>query len=177
MKQSLFLTACFFLQSFAFSQERNQADVSISSVTLGMAPANNNNATISKPGVPTNTISNPNASQAVKNSRLMASSDLKCTITVHNENDDDAYETVLVAVLPVEVSVLSIPANATVHKNVPGSPFAGYITFNLGHMTVGQNITVEFTFTKSKYGNKVGGYAYSGTPDPNPANNYKEASF
>ena len=36
---------------------------------------------------------------------------------------------------------------------------------------------VEFTFTKSQYGNKVGAYAYSSSPDPNPANNYKDATY
>ena len=81
-------------------------------------------------------------------------------------------------VQPVEVSVVSMPSNATLDPSVNATqPFAGYITFNLGHMAVQQNITVEFTFTKSKYGNKVGAYAYSLSPDPNPANNYKEASY
>ena len=151
-------------------QERNQADVSVSSVTLNSAviarPSSINKQDIAPVVVPDN-----------KNARLASPNNLKCSITVHNENDDDAYETVLVAVLPVEVSAMALPPNATVHKSTPNSPFAGYITFNLGHMTVGQNMTVEFTFTKSKFGNKVGAYAFSGTPDPNPGNNYKEASF
>jgi hypothetical protein len=45
-------------------------------------------------------------------------------------------------------------------------------------MAVQQSITVEFIFTKSPTGNnKVGAYAYSATPDPNPANNYKDATY
>ena len=161
MKKILPVIALLFLSASIFGQERNQADVSVSSVTLV------NVWTKNRPS-----ISNTNAG-----SKITESQNLKCSITVHNENDDDAYETVLVAILPVEVSVISLPANAVAHKNVSSSPYAGYITFNLGHMTVGQNITVEFSFTQSKYGNKVGAYAYSGTPDPNPANNYKDASL
>ena len=152
-------------------QARSQADVSVIAVTLS-------NASIR----PTTTIANPNTGQVIKNpkpleSKITASQNLTCSITVHNENDDDAYETVLVAILPVEVDVVTKPANATVHKLSASSLFTGYVTFNLGHMTVGQNITVEFTFSKSKYGNKVGAYAYSLTSDPNPANNYKDATF
>ena len=104
-------------------------------------------------------------------------SEIKCKITVHNENDDDANQTMLVVVVPVEVSILSNPSNAIISKAGGTSPFAGYLTFNLGNMYVGQNITVEFTFTKSKYGNKVGAYAFSASPDPNPANNYKDATY
>jgi len=44
-------------------------------------------------------------------------------------------------------------------------------------MYVGQNITIEFNFKKSQYGNKVGAYAFSASPDPNPTNNYKEGSL
>lgn len=153
------------------AQERNQADISISSVTLNNSSQLRPTSAIVKPATVT---SIPEKGDGAK---TVPRQDLRCSITVHNENDDDAYETTLIAVLPVEVSVVSLPPNAVVHKSTTSSPFAGYITFNLGHMTVGQNITVEFTFTKSKYGNKVGAYAFSGTPDPNPGNNYKEATF
>ena len=157
------------------AQARSQADVSIVSVTLTNA--------VNKP---TATIANPNSNtgQVIKNtrpvdpglSRIAAQNNITCSITVHNENDDDAYETELIALLPIEVNVISKPANATLHKLGPNAPVA-YISFTLGHMTVGQNITVEFTFTKSKYDNKVGAYAFSATSDPMPANNYKEASL
>jgi Domain of unknown function DUF11 len=81
-------------------------------------------------------------------------------------------------VLPVEVTVVNMPSNAKLDPSVTATQtFAGHIIFNIGHMAVGQNVTVEFTFTKSKYGNKVGAYAYSDSPDPNPANNYKDATY
>jgi len=153
-----------------FAQARAQADVSITSVTIVPAPSLftrsakiPNNPVI--PNVPAEKVATP------------IDANLKCRITVHNENNDDANQTMLVVVVPVEVSIVSNPSNATVYKAGGTSPFAGYLVFNLGNMHVGQNITVEFTFTKSLYGNKVGGYAYSASPDPNPANNYKDATY
>jgi len=148
-----------------FSQARWQADVSISSVSI--------TPILKKSPRPTNTINQPPTTVVQATDET-----LKCTITVHNENDDDARATMLLVLLPVEVSVVSMPSNATLDPSVNASqPFAGYISFNLGQMAVQQNITVEFTFTKSKYGNKVGAYAFSDSPDPNPANNHKDATY
>jgi len=175
MKQLSSLIVCAFFYTICFAQERAQADVSITSVTLNTAA--NNGASIAKPLSGSLPVLKPGTAEQAKNAILEAGQNLKCSVKVHNENDDDAYPTTLVVVLPVEVSAINVPSNATIHKSSSASTFTGYITFDLGHMTVGQNITVEFTFTKSKYGNKVGAYAYSGTPDPNPTNNYKEASY
>jgi len=148
-----------------FTQARWQADVSISSVTISPV--------LKKSPRPTSNINQPQ--QTVTQT---VDDNLKCTITVHNENDDDARGTMLLVILPVEVSIVNMPSNATLDPSVTSAqPFAGYILFNLGQMAVQQNITVEFTFTKSKYGNKVGAYAYSDSPDPNPANNYKDAMY
>jgi hypothetical protein len=103
---------------------------------------------------------------------------MKCSITIHNENDDDAWGTKMVVVLPVEVTVISMPPNATPDKAVTSTqPFAGHIVFDLGHLTVGQNVTVEFVFSKSKYVNKLGAFVYSDSPDPDPSNNYKDATY
>ena len=171
MRKFLSLHLGISFSAFCEAQERAQADVSIITVTLTPAP------TIKKPVTrPVNLPANP--ATPVEYSPPPADSILRCIITVHNENDDDANQVVMTVVVPVEVSVVSKPANATVYKSAGGSsPFAGYLVFSLGNMTVGQNITVEFTFTKSKYGNKVGAYAYSASPDPNPANNYKDAVY
>jgi hypothetical protein len=117
----------------SFSQARAQADVSITSLTLSEVKT--------KTIVPNTSATNVN--DPAKKAVLMAN-DLKCIITVHNENDDDAYETKLVVVLPVEVSVSNLPANATVYTASPNSTFVGYVMVNLGHMYVGQNITIEF---------------------------------
>jgi hypothetical protein len=154
------------LTNNSFAQARWQADVSVTavSITAGM---------LRKVPRGTENISKPQEKivQAVDDN-------LKCSITIHNENDDDARGTMLVVVLPVEVTVVSMPSNAKLDPSVTATQtFAGHIIFNIGQMAVGQNITVEFTFTKSKYGNKVGAYAYSDSPDPNPANNYKDATY
>ena len=149
-----------------FAQARWQADVSVTAVTITPAA-------LKKVARPTDNINKPQEKivQAVDDN-------LKCSITIHNENDDDAWGTMMVVVLPVEVTVVSMPSNAKLDPSVTATQtFAGHIIFNIGHMAVGQNVTVEFTFTKSKYGNKVGAYAYSDSPDPNPANNYKDATY
>ena len=156
-----------FLSTTGYSQARWQADVSVTSVTITPVPI------IKKVTKPRENIQVPE--QKITQT---AGENLKCSVTIHNENDDDARGTVLVVVLPVEVSIISIPANATVDPSVNSTqPYAGYITFNIGQMAVQQNVTVEFTISKSKYGNKVGAYAYSLSPDPNPANNYKDATY
>ena len=150
-----------------FAQARWQADVSIASVAIVSSP------NLKKTSRGTDNINKPQ--QKVVQA---GEENLKCAITIHNENDDDAWGTMMVVVLPVEVTVISLPANAALDKSVTATqPVAGHIIFNIGHMTVGQNVTVEFTMTKSKYGNKVGAYAYSDSPDPNPANNYKDAVY
>ena len=109
---------------------------------------------------------------------ITASDDiLKCTITVHN---DGGYTrlTTLVVVLPVDVTIVSNPFSAIVNKtgdqNRWGMP--GCLVFDLFVMSSGLDKTVEFSFTKSVHGNKVGAYVYSACPDPEPANNFKNAS-
>ncbi|MEP6676233.1 MAG: hypothetical protein ABJA78_13810 [Ferruginibacter sp.] len=166
MKKIILPIAAAMISVAAVAQARWQADVSITSVTITPGA-------VKKLTKPTDNINKPTEKtvQAVDDN-------LKCSITIHNENDDDAQGTMMVVVLPVEVSVVTMPSNAKLDPSVTAAqPFAGYITFNLGHMAVQQNITVEFTFTKSKYGNKVGAYAYSLSPDPNPVNNYKDATY
>jgi len=167
MKKVIFILVCACITITALAQARWQADVSITSVAITAAP------TLKKVVRGTDNINKPTEKvvQAVDDN-------LKCTITIHNENDDDAWGTMMVVVLPVEVSVVARPSNATLDPSVTATQlFAGYIIFNIGHMAVQQNVTVEFTITKSKYGNKVGAYAYSDSPDPNPANNYKDATY
>jgi hypothetical protein len=165
MKKIIFILVCGCIATSAIAQARWQADVSVTSVTI--------TPTLKKISKVTDNINKPN--QKVVQA---ADDNLKCTITVHNENDDDARGTMMVIVLPVEVSVVSLPSNAALDPSVTATqPFAGHILVNIGHMTVQQNVTFEFTFTKSKYGNKVGAYAYSDSPDPNPANNYKDATY
>ena len=158
--------ASIFFSMVCFSQERAQADVNITAVTL----------TAVKSRV-TTTSGTGTKDQPLK--AVASPENLKCTVTVHSYWDDDASDARLIVVLPVEVTIVSMPSNATVYKAGGGtSPWAGYLVFNLGNMAVQQSITVEFTITKSTTGNnKVSAYAYSATPDPNPSNNYKDATY
>jgi hypothetical protein len=159
----LFAIAC-------LSQARAQADVNITSVTV----------TADKRVRPTVVETPPSKTQPGQPAvRVIPPPEvLRCSVTVHSYWDDDASQAMLVVVVPVEVSIVSHPPNAVVYKAGGTSPWAGYIVFSLGDMAVQQKITVEFTFTKSTTGNnKVSAYAYSATPDPNPSNNYKDASY
>lgn len=158
-----------FLAINGFAQARSQADVNITAVTITAARS-------SRPTI----VGEFSTSRDQPGAKVVPGTEnLKCAITVHSYWDDDAHEAMLVVVVPVEVTIVSHPANATIYKAGGGtSPWAGYIVFSLGNMAVQQSITVEFTFTKSPTGNnKVGAYAYSSTPDPNPANNYKDAIY
>jgi hypothetical protein len=160
-----------FMNLDTFAQERWQADMSVTSISIIPAPVIKKPANI-RSGQPVIT-----ETPALKTTAPI-DANLKCSITLHNENDDDAWGTMLVVTLPVEVTVVSMPSNAKADPSVTATqPIAGHLIFTIGHMAVGQNVTVEFTFTKSKYGNKVGAFAYSDSPDPNPANNYKDAAY
>jgi len=174
MKQLTILAMLILTTMALTAQARWQADVSISSMSLGAATIVKQPPILNNPKLPGNTNS---GTTTPTNTSGSATSNLKCSITVHNENDDDAYGTTLIVTLPVEVSVVSMSAGGTTHTASTSTNYIAYITFDLGHMTVGQNSTVEFTFTKSQYVNKVGAFAYSASPDPNPTNNYKDATF
>src|SRR5258706_1723779 len=146
-KKKMILISFLLISQYGFTQARWQADVSVTSVTI--------TPVLRKAPRVTNNINQPqqNVVQSVDDN-------LKCTITIHNENDDDASGTMMVVVLPVEVSVVAMPSNAKLDPSVTATqPFARHIIFTIGHMAVQQNVTVEFTITKSKYGNKIGAYA------------------
>ena len=104
---------------------------------------------------------------------------LKCSITVHNDNTGHTRMTTLVVTMPVDVTIASNTFSGVVSltgdQNRWGMP--GCLVFDLFNMSPGTDITIEFTFTKSVHGNKVGAYVYSASPDPEPANNFKNAVY
>jgi hypothetical protein len=157
-----------FIAVNGFAQARAQADVNITAVSITAAK-------LSRPA----TIGEFSTSRDQPGVKVVPPTEnLKCAVTVHSYWDDDASDAKLIVVLPVEVSIVSMPSNATAYKAGGASPWTGYLVFSLGDMAVQQSITVEFTFTKSTTGNnKVSAFAYSATPDPNPANNYKDAVY
>src|SRR5262245_39068538 len=108
MKKLFFFTICSLITATLFAQERNQADVSVTTVTL--ASTTPTNAAVTAKG---NRAIPVGQGAANNTNRLATAENIRCTITVHNENDDDAYGVVVVAVLPVEVSVVGISSTGT----------------------------------------------------------------
>lgn len=97
-------------------------------------------------------------------------------VVVKNYNDDDTRNVVLTILLPVEVTVVQLPANCQlVNKgSAANNNLTGCVQCTLGNMAVNQTVEVILTTTKSKFTNKFGAFVYGETPDPVPANNYKE---
>lgn len=99
-------------------------------------------------------------------------------VTVKNHNYDEAKNTMLLILLPVEVKTISVPKNCLVlNASLPtGIGWAGCLQCKLSNLGVNKETTVSITTTRSSYGNRIGVFAYSESPDPEPGNNYKEAS-
>ena len=150
-------------------QGATPSDISITAISLTAA------GTLKK----TPAISN-NANSVNRPVTITPSDDiLKCTITVHNDNTGHTRLTTLVVTMPVDVTIVSNTFSGVVSltgdQNRWGMP--GCLVFDLFNMSPGTDKTIEFTFTKSVQGNKVGAYVYSASPDPEPANNFKNASY
>lgn len=145
------------------------SDISITAISLSAAGPVKKTAAVSN-----------NANSGNRPVTMTTSDDiLKCTITVHNDNSGQTRMTTLVVTLPIDVTIVSNPFNAIVNKtgdqNRWGMP--GCLVFDLFNMSPGLDKTVEFTFTKSVNGNKVGAYVYSACPDPDPANNFRNTTY
>ena len=152
----------------ASAQQSGYSDISISALSLNAAGA------LKKvPAISDNT--NP-ANHPVT---ITASDDiLKCSITVSNATNVNAFGAKLIVVLPAGVTPGTLPSNATlIYERGIGLSGWGYIQFDLLVIHPNQNVTVEFTFTKSKYANKLSAFVFSSVPDLNPANNYKDVTY
>lgn len=103
--------------------------------------------------------------------------DLKCTITIHNGNGGLAFQSMLLVQLPAEIKLLSVSGPYTEYKSLGNRGWPGALLIELSHISAGTDRMVEITFTRSASGNKVGAFAFSGSSDPNPANNFKEATY
>jgi hypothetical protein len=171
LKNFLFSAAFIITLNYAWAQPGQQADISITSVTITelkpRVPGKFLNAQLTPVGTP------PAPKQAAP------LNDLKCTITVHNENGGIAFGATLIVLLPIDVTIVSNPFIATINRAGPqnrtGMP--GSLVFEFPEISSGDDRTIEFTFTQSTHGNKISAYAYSSCPDPNPSNNYKDAVF
>jgi hypothetical protein len=134
----------------ALAQARNQADVQIQSIT---------------------------ANQSF-NLFPAAGQRLNCDVTVFSFNDDTAYNVILKVILPVEVTVLSVPTNCAAIPTTGGS-WHGSVQCHLGTLDVNDSRTIRIVTTLPRLpvvAKTFGAFAWSTTPDPRPGNNYGEVT-
>jgi hypothetical protein len=136
----------------ALAQERAQADVQIQSIaaTQGFGPF-------------------PSLSQR-----------LTCDVTVYSFHDDSAANVVLNVLLPVEVTVISVPtACAAIPSNASNGQWHGSVQCHLGTFDVGDSKTIRIITTLPRLPNVAktfSAFAWSMTPDPQLGNNYRETT-
>jgi hypothetical protein len=97
----------------------------------------------------------------------------KCTVSVHNDNDDDARKVKLVVLFPLEVQFVSSTRNCSVG---PGFPAQGYARCGLGTMAVGQVKAITITTTAPPRNRTCSAFVSNDVPDPNPTNNFGQAT-
>jgi hypothetical protein len=146
-KIGMIIVAVLCIPSSAWSQERWQADLQIRSVRVTQI-------------------------------RDRTGGKLSCEVTLYNENDDDAQRPTVRILFPVGVRFVSSTTGCTPNPAAADATHA-FAVCNLTNMAVGETRTVEVTTTlpPSFIPNKTfGAFAWSLSPDPNPANNYKEGA-
>src|SRR6266852_4263413 len=73
------------------------------------------------------------------------SGDFVCTAVINNQNDDDAYGTTVIVLLPLQVKIQGMAVtggSGSCQKSpvLPQSVFNGYATCDLGHLPQGPNV-------------------------------------
>jgi hypothetical protein len=134
----------------ALAQARNQADVQIQSIT---------------------------ANQSI-NLFPVPGQRLNCDVTVFSFNDDTAHNVILNVILPVEVTVLSVPTGCAAIPTTSGS-WHSSVQCHLGTFNVGDSKTIRISTTLPRLpvvAKTFGAFAWSTTPDPRPTNNYGEVT-
>jgi hypothetical protein len=134
----------------ALAQARNQADVQIQSIS---------------------------ATQALNLFPFLGQR-LNCDVTVFSFNDDTAHNVMLNVILPVEVTVLSVPTGCAAISTVSGS-WHSSVQCHLGTLNVGDSKTIRISTTLPQLpvvAKTFGAFAWSLTPDPRPGNNYGEVT-
>jgi Domain of unknown function DUF11 len=134
----------------ALAQARNQADVQIQSIT-----ANQSLNLFPVPG-----------------------QRLNCDVTVFSFHDDAAHNVVLNVLLPVEVTVISVPTGCAAIPTSNGQ-WHGSVQCHLGTFQIGDSKTIRIATTLPRLPNVAktfGAFVRSLTPDPQPGNNYGEVT-
>ena len=108
------------------------------------------------------------------------------SITVHNDNDDNARHIQVVVVLPPTSHVVSTTPGAVVGPSYPppttGSPWAtnGYVIFlHPDTMNVGAtfDMTLVTKMLDTYAGNPIAAFVFGSVPDPDPGNNCRTAAI
>lgn len=105
---------------------------------------------------------------------------LKCTITLHNEAGTYVDQVMLAIILPPDITIVSDVSAATQYRSGAGNRggWLGSLVFDRMSIEPGQDIVIDFTFTRSTtYANTIGAYVFSGSPDPDPSNNSRSATY
>ena len=97
----------------------------------------------------------------------------KCTVEVQSDNDDDARHVKLVMLFPLEVQIVSMPKNCS---GGPAFPAQGFAKCGLGTMAVGKVKTVSITTTAPTLNRTCSAFVSNDLPDPNPTNNFGQAT-
>ena len=103
---------------------------------------------------------------------------LNCDVTVFSFNDDTAHNVTLNVILPVEVTVLSVPTGCAAIPTTSGS-WHSSVQCHLGTLNVGDSKTIRLATTLPRLpfvAKTFGAFAWSTTPDPRPGNNYGEVT-
>lgn len=108
-----------------------------------------------------------------------------CTAEINNRNDDDAYDTQVIVLLPLEVKILDmtvLQGPGSCKRSGPRNENHGYAMCHLGQLPQGQDVrrTVTITTTKSavasNYPQTCAAFIYSRVGDIEKINNYATAS-
>jgi hypothetical protein len=105
---------------------------------------------------------------------------LKCTITIHNAATNGVERVLLAVTLPPGIFTITSPSTAVEYRSGTGNRggWLGSLFFDLHMLDAGQDIILEFTFTRSStHTNTIGAYVFSGSPDPNSSNNSARATY
>lgn len=102
---------------------------------------------------------------------------ISARIVVYAENDDDARDARLLILLPVGVGVERLGAGCAASAGPSTVPsWRAIVACDLGSIADHGYREVQITTTLPQAGmdSRMGVFAYSATPDPNPGNNYAE---
>jgi hypothetical protein len=102
---------------------------------------------------------------------------LTVRVLVYTEHDDEARDTRLVILLPVGVGVQRLGEGCTASAGPSMVPaLRASVTCELGTIADRGYYEVLLAITRPSAGvpTRLGVFAYSGTPDPRPGNNYAE---